>query len=108
MQLPSIDNGAVVLSGQTVGSSATYTCSEGFVLDGDATRICQSNGMWSLTAPICRGITVCHMCIILLPSILAFHTSILLLYCQAISWKRIYTLYSYSDSDVIFLLTNTL
>ena len=55
MQLPSIDSGAVVLSGQTVGSSATYTCDEGFVLDGNETRICQSNGMWSLTEPTCRG-----------------------------------------------------
>ena len=55
LQLPPIDNGAVELSGRTVGSSATYSCSEGFVLVGDETRVCQNTGLWSLTEPICRG-----------------------------------------------------
>ncbi len=37
----------------TFGSTATYTCTEGYTLTGEATRTCQSNGMWSGSEPTC-------------------------------------------------------
>ena len=32
---------------------ATYTCSEGYRLDGDAVRTCQANGQWDGAEPSC-------------------------------------------------------
>ena len=52
--LPDIKNGRVLLSGTTVGSTATYSCNKGFVLVGESTRICQSSGEWSGKEPVCR------------------------------------------------------
>ena len=52
-RLPDISNGEVELSGRTVGSTATYSCNQGFVLVGSSTRICQSNGQWSGSEPSC-------------------------------------------------------
>ena len=52
--LPSPANGQVVISSLLVGSRATYTCSSGYVLVGEDTRTCQSDGNWSGRAPICR------------------------------------------------------
>ena len=46
--------GSVRLSGTSVGSIAGYSCSVGYQLDGGATRVCQPNGEWSGSAPICR------------------------------------------------------
>ena len=37
----------------TYSSSANYTCSSGFMLVGDATRNCQSDGSWSGSEPLC-------------------------------------------------------
>ena len=34
---------------------ATYTCSEGYSLVGDAMRTCQANGQWNGTEPTCEG-----------------------------------------------------
>lgn len=48
-------NGRVVLMGRTVGSQATYDCNEGFNLEGNETRTCQSDGMWSGNEPTCEG-----------------------------------------------------
>ena len=53
--LPPIDNGDVVVSGLSTGDTATYTCSSGYQLEGEPTRTCQANGLWSSTAPICIG-----------------------------------------------------
>lgn len=53
--LPNIANGVVVESGRSTGDTATYSCNSGFELDGDPIRICQSNGVWSLSPPICIG-----------------------------------------------------
>ena len=36
------------------GDTCTYTCNDGFGLDGGATRTCQNDGMWSGTEPRCR------------------------------------------------------
>jgi len=39
-----------------VGSSATYFCDDGFTLDGNITRTCESanNGTWTGRAPQCN------------------------------------------------------
>ena len=47
--------GHVELSGTEEGSIATYTCSEGFELEGTQTRVCQSDGTWSGKEPTCEG-----------------------------------------------------
>ena len=45
-----------MLSGSTVGSTATYECDTGYVLvGGEDTRTCQENGEWSGTAPTCNS-----------------------------------------------------
>ena len=51
--LPDIDNGVVEWSGLSPGGVATYTCDPGFILVGDATRICRDNGTWSGEEPTC-------------------------------------------------------
>lgn len=47
-------DGSVSLSGTTVGSTATYSCNDGFTLQGQSTRTCQSNSQWSGSAPTCQ------------------------------------------------------
>ena len=52
--LDSPRNGRVFLTGNAVGSTATYRCNDGFVLtNGDRIRECGANGRWSGTAPSC-------------------------------------------------------
>ena len=46
-------NGDVDLTGTTVGSRATYSCDNGFVLQGNIIRKCQNIGEWSGKEPIC-------------------------------------------------------
>jgi len=46
-------NGRVMWTGLTPGSTATYSCDEGFVLNGTQIRTCQSDGTWSDAAPTC-------------------------------------------------------
>lgn len=50
------DGGSVVHTGRTIGSEATYNCRQGFSLQGNMTRICQPDGMWSGNEPTCEGI----------------------------------------------------
>ena len=66
-------NGAVVLNGNTVGSTATYTCSTpNFMLVGPETRECTANAGWSGQDPSCSKFsqlaqyyTIHHHCITL-------------------------------------------
>ena len=53
--LPDPDNGNVVFNGTTVGSVAKYSCITGYVLKGQRSRKCLSNGVWSGSAPICKS-----------------------------------------------------
>lgn len=46
-------NGQVLLSGTTVGATATYTCFVGYVASGDVVRHCQSNGQWTGVSAKC-------------------------------------------------------
>lgn len=50
------ENGQVVLTGITFGSTASYNCLPGFNIVGSATRTCQENGQWSGQAPTCAGL----------------------------------------------------
>ena len=59
--LPGIDNGFITYSPDTVadfdqGTVATYTCNQGFNLQGERERMCQIDGTFSGTAPICTTI----------------------------------------------------
>ena len=55
-QLEDPENGQVLLSGDTLSSTATYICDSGYTLMGVLTRTCQSDGTWSDQAPLCMGI----------------------------------------------------
>ena len=48
-------NGQVELSNTTVGSSANYTCTRGYILsNGNNTRTCEVDGEWSGDPPVCE------------------------------------------------------
>ncbi|XP_053408096.1 sushi, von Willebrand factor type A, EGF and pentraxin domain-containing protein 1-like [Mercenaria mercenaria] len=51
--LSSPDNGLVSASQTTFGQVATYTCAEGYSLSGTSSRICQPDGSWSSSPPLC-------------------------------------------------------
>ena len=46
-------NGQVNLTGTIFRSTASYSCNEGFQLNGQITRECRSDGQWSGQAPTC-------------------------------------------------------
>ena len=35
-------------------SAVSYSCDNGYILEGNKVRMCQRNGMWSGFAPICK------------------------------------------------------
>lgn len=55
-KLSNPENGSVRITGLTVGSTARYQCSNGFLLDGQSTRHCLPSGHWSGEAPTCKPI----------------------------------------------------
>ena len=57
-------NGTVSLDANTVGSQANYSCSEGYTLNGTTTRVCQADGQWSGSEPICEGQSATCMLIV--------------------------------------------
>ena len=48
-------NGNIVTTSTQFGGRATYSCVEGYRLVGTATRVCQSSGFWSGSAPFCSS-----------------------------------------------------
>ena len=52
------DNGEVTLTGTTLGSKADYSCNNGYALEGNERRVCQSNREWSGMAPVCRRMLI--------------------------------------------------
>ena len=52
-------NGSVQFTDTGVNSVAMYQCDEGFnLVEGDQSRTCQLNAMWSGRAPVCEGETM--------------------------------------------------
>ena len=51
-------NGTVVLTGTSMGDTATYSCNNGYELEGNRQRMCQMNRQWSGSEPSCR----CKLC----------------------------------------------
>eukprot|EP00117_Sycon_ciliatum_P017631 scpid32777/ scgid16552/ Sushi, von Willebrand factor type A, EGF and pentraxin domain-containing protein 1; CCP module-containing protein 22; Polydom; Selectin-like osteoblast-derived protein; Serologically defined breast cancer antigen NY-BR-38 len=47
-------NGVVATTGLTVGSIATWTCNNPYVLVGDEDAVCLSGGVWSRDPPTCE------------------------------------------------------
>ena len=47
-------NGNVSSNG-SLYDTATYFCDDGYELIGDSKIMCQSNGMWSGSPPVCQG-----------------------------------------------------
>ena len=47
------ENGLVNVSGEVLGSTATYTCNNGYVLSGADLRFCLLGGVWSENDPTC-------------------------------------------------------
>jgi len=48
-------NGERILPSTTIGSTVEYSCVVGFALQGNSSRICQANRLWSGTLPTCVG-----------------------------------------------------
>ncbi len=49
-------NGQVETSpGTTFGSTANYSCDDGYTLSDSTNRICLSNGIWSPVNPVCES-----------------------------------------------------
>ena len=51
-------NGGINVSCNTVGCMATYSCNNISTLTGIPTRVCQQNGLWSGSSPVCQGTVV--------------------------------------------------
>ena len=48
-------HGNTSTNGTVFQSVATYTCDNGYNLDGFQNRTCESNAMWSGDEPECKG-----------------------------------------------------
>ena len=60
-ELPDPLNGAVEVSGLTVGSTASYTCDDGFELSENILRMCEPGGVWSGSEPLCESGICIHL-----------------------------------------------
>ena len=58
-ELENPENGTVTAENRLYPNEATYTCNDGFSLEGDATRMCQINGEWAGEAPTCVATEEC-------------------------------------------------
>ena len=56
--------GVVMTADTGLNAVATYSCDEGYNLDGDQTRTCQGNREWTGVAPTCTcmSLTACELC----------------------------------------------
>ncbi|KAF2979409.1 hypothetical protein EK904_006478 [Melospiza melodia maxima] len=53
---PVLENGQVTGEDYTYQRHTEYGCNEGFLLDGDRSRVCLENGSWSGITPVCRAV----------------------------------------------------
>src|SRR6185295_12571439 len=51
-------NGSVSAPDTSAGSTASYLCAAGFMLDGPSARTCQADGTWSGSDPTCTQMAV--------------------------------------------------
>uniref|UniRef100_A0A182SWR0 Sushi, von Willebrand factor type A, EGF and pentraxin domain-containing protein 1 n=1 Tax=Anopheles maculatus TaxID=74869 RepID=A0A182SWR0_9DIPT len=51
--------GSVALSGKHFGSRATYTCPHGYHVVGLQSRLCQADGSWAGSEPVCKQNIYC-------------------------------------------------
>ena len=54
-ELMNPENGQVDNNGMTENSTATYSCDNGYTLNGPLTRTCSSDGVWSESEPSCQS-----------------------------------------------------
>ena len=56
-------NGTMSVTTTTFGSIITFTCDDGFYLNGSYEVECQANGTWNSLPPTCsiRGMTMCTL-----------------------------------------------
>jgi len=47
------NNGTVTLTGTGLGAEASYSCIEGFRINGTSNRVCQMDDEWSGSEPTC-------------------------------------------------------
>ncbi|XP_064386661.1 sushi, von Willebrand factor type A, EGF and pentraxin domain-containing protein 1-like [Halichondria panicea] len=61
LSLPALKNGIVSYNDSTLGldTLAIYTCDTGYTLEGNITRTCERDGVWSGLAPFCEQILIC-------------------------------------------------
>ncbi len=57
--LPNPSNGTVTTTATTYAGTATYACSNGYILSGTSSRKCDAGGTWSGTAPTCTRPASC-------------------------------------------------
>lgn len=48
-------NGGVIITSNRLNGVATYECEVGHRIDGEETRTCVGEGVWSGSAPLCRS-----------------------------------------------------
>ncbi|OXB54309.1 hypothetical protein ASZ78_008305 [Callipepla squamata] len=53
---PVLENGQVAGEEYTFQKRIEYSCNEGFVLDGDRSRVCLANMSWSGVTPVCKAV----------------------------------------------------
>jgi len=46
----------ITIGSLSVGGKATFTCPQGFMIDGATEATCKGNGEWSAPMPLCKGI----------------------------------------------------
>ena len=50
-----IENGLVFYNSTVVGAVAVYQCDSGYSLSGSVQRICQCDGSWNDSVPVCTA-----------------------------------------------------
>ena len=51
---PSPGNGSVIHNSNVTNGIATYTCNDGFTLEGNMHRVCINGSGWNGTLPMCH------------------------------------------------------
>ena len=55
-------NGQIIIGNTTTGNIATYLCDSGFIIsDGNETRMCGFDGLWSDEEPTCVGMCMYYV-----------------------------------------------